>query len=33
VRKAKFGRAGKEIVGMELTAFSWDARASFRKLE
>lgn len=30
--RAKFGRAGSVIVGLELTAFSWDARASFRKL-
>ena len=33
VTRAKFGRAGTAVVGMELTAFSWDARASFRRLE
>ncbi len=32
VTRARFGRAGKDIVGMELKAFSWDARAAFRKL-
>jgi hypothetical protein len=32
VTKATFGRVGSDVVGMELRAFSWDARASFRKL-
>ena len=32
VTRVRFGRAGKEIVGLGLRAFSWDAKTSFRKI-
>jgi len=32
VTRATFGRVGNDVVGMELRAYSWDARASFRRV-